>query len=57
MHPVVAVAADFVGAEPAAVSRTIGLVSDHPLREQALERFGDAKLAEPLQRAGPKACV
>ena len=48
---------DLVGAEPAAVAGAIGLVGDHALREQALERLGDADPAELLQRAGPEARV
>src|SRR5574338_702678 len=57
MDPVVALLADLVGAEPAAIACLIGLVGHHALREQALERLGHVDLAETLQRAGPEAGV
>ena len=57
MDPIVAVALDLVGAEPAAVTGAISLVGHHPLREQPIERLGKAQLSEPLQRAGPEARV
>src|SRR6185503_646394 len=51
------VALHFIGTKPAAVARTVGLVSDHSLGEQPLEGLSNADLPEPFQRSGPEASV
>src|SRR4030095_702192 len=48
---------DLVGVKPAAVQRPIGLVRDHALREQALERLRAAQVPHVLERTGPEAGV
>src|SRR6476646_8583624 len=57
MDPVVALPFDLIGAQPAAIARAIGLMGDHALCEESLERLGHPKLAKVLKRARPEACV